>query len=128
MKAVKPGVSEDDVSINILCGPLVLNWKLNEKWGQVIKSTLMQSVFLMVELISSQTSAVFDFFFNLRENSVYSLNLCSRIAGTCVKETVKNQGDFIFTIFTQQQISIGVHCSSSPNLGLILSCPSIFTC
>lgn len=63
MKAVKSEVSEDDVSINILCGPLALNWKLSEEWGQVIKSPLEQSFFKkMVELISSQASATFDFF------------------------------------------------------------------
>lgn len=45
MKAVKSEVSEDDVSINILCGPLALNWKLSEEWGQVIKSPLKQSFF-----------------------------------------------------------------------------------
>lgn len=45
MRAVKPEVPEGEASITILCKPLAVNWKLNEKGNWVIKSRLMQSFF-----------------------------------------------------------------------------------
>lgn len=60
-----------------LSGPLALILEMAWKWGQVIKSPLMQSFFLNGWVNKFPNQWCISFPFNLRQNSICSLNPCS---------------------------------------------------